>query len=108
MTDIPVCLPPVRDTRRANLRVPAGAVDCHTHVFAPGYPLSPNRGYTPPDSTLDDMLQMHSMLGIERVVFTQPSVYGIDNSAILDAMARIAHRARAVVAVAASISDSEL
>jgi len=108
MTDIPVCLPPVRDTRRANLRVPAGAVDCHTHVFATGYPLSPNRGYTPPDSTLDDMLQMHSMLGIERVVFTQPSVYGIDNSAILDAMARIAHRARAVVAVAASISDSEL
>jgi predicted TIM-barrel fold metal-dependent hydrolase len=83
-------------------------VDCHTHVFAPGYPLSPDRGYTPPDSTLDDMLQMHTQLGIEKVVFTQPSVFGTDNSAILDAMARIPDRARAVVAVGGAISDNEL
>lgn len=108
MTDIPVCLPPVRETRRANLKVPAGSVDCHTHVFAPGYPLSPNRGYTPPESTLDDMLRMHAMLGIERVVFTQPSVYGTDNSAILDAMAQISDRARAVVTIDSSISDDQL
>ncbi|MEX1124571.1 MAG: amidohydrolase family protein [Acidimicrobiia bacterium] len=108
MKDIPVCLPPVRETRRANLKVPVGSVDCHTHVFAPGYQLSPNRGYTPPDSTLDDMLQMHELLGIERVVFTQPSVYGTDNSAILDAMAQITDHARAVVAVEGSIGDDEL
>jgi predicted TIM-barrel fold metal-dependent hydrolase len=52
------------------------------------------------------------MLGIDRVVFTQPSVYGIDNSAILDAMAKLnaetANRARAVVAVAMDIRDDEL
>ena len=108
MSEIPECLPPIRETRRASLRVPAGSVDCHTHVFAPDYPLSPDRGYTPPDSTLDDLLRMHELLGIERVVFTQPSVYGTDNSAILDAMARIPDRARAVVAVDASISDDEL
>jgi predicted TIM-barrel fold metal-dependent hydrolase len=51
---------------------------------------------------------MHEMLGIERVVFTQPSVYGTDNSAILDAMAQIPDRARAVVAIEGSISDDEL
>lgn len=106
--DIPVCLPPVRPTRRARLETPAGSVDCHTHIFDSRYPLIPDRGYTPPDSTLDDMLAMHSMIGIDRVVFTQPSVYGTDNSAILDAMAAIPDRARAVVAIDLSVTDEEL
>jgi predicted TIM-barrel fold metal-dependent hydrolase len=83
-------------------------VDCHTHVFVDGYPLIPERGYNPPQSTLEDMLAMHEMLGIERVVFTQPSVYGTDNSAILDAASLIPDRARAVVAVGAEVSDGEL
>lgn len=108
MDDIPVCLPPIRDTRNAELTVPPGSVDCHTHVFESGYRLSPGRGYTPPDSTLADMLRMHGQLGIDRVVFTQPSVYGIDNSAILDAMAELGDKARAVVALDMSVTDEEL
>jgi predicted TIM-barrel fold metal-dependent hydrolase len=63
-------------------------------VFEPGYPWSPERG------------------GFDRVVFTQPSVYGIDNSAILDAMkalnAATPNRARAVVALGLDVTDSEL
>lgn len=106
--DIPTCLPPVRDTRASRLSIPAGSVDCHTHIFESRYPLSPDRGYNPPDSTLADMLAMHAQLGIERVVFTQPSAYGTDNSAILDAMAQIPDRARAVVALDMSVADDEL
>jgi predicted TIM-barrel fold metal-dependent hydrolase len=68
----------------------------------------PNRGYTPPDSNLADMLTMHTQIGIERVVFTQPSIYGIDNSAILSAMDQIPERARAVVAIDLSLPDEEL
>lgn len=108
MTDIPTCLPPVRETRKSRLELPSGAVDCHTHLFESRYPLSPNRGYNPPDSTLDDMLFMHSQIGIERVVFTQPSVYGTDNSAILDGMAALGDRARAIVAVDSTVTDAEL
>ena len=108
MSDIPVCLPPVRETRRARLPVPPGSVDCHTHVFDSRYRLSPDRGYTPPDSTLEDMLRMHAQLGIERVVFTQPSIYGTDNSAILDAMDELGDRARAIVALDMTESDEEL
>jgi 2-pyrone-4,6-dicarboxylate lactonase len=108
MSDIPTCLPPDRNPRKSTLELPVGSVDTHTHVFVAGYPLSPDRGYNPPDSTLADMLHMHSQLGIERVVFTQPSVYGTDNSAILDAMAQIPDRARAVVALDMSVTDDEL
>ena len=108
MSEIPVCQPPVRETRRSTMTTPPGATDCHTHVFESRYPMIPNRGYTPPDSNLADLLAMHTQIGIERVVFTQPSIYGIDNSAILSAMDRIPDRARAVVAIYLSLSDEEL
>jgi predicted TIM-barrel fold metal-dependent hydrolase len=108
MAEIPICSAPDRNPRKAQIDVPAGAVDCHTHVFVSGYPLQENRGYTPPDSTLDDLLHMHSQIGISRVVFTQPSVYGVNNSAILDAMATIPDRARAVVATTHEVTDAEL
>lgn len=108
MGTIPTCLPPVRDTRPASLTVPPGSVDCHTHVFVDGYEMIPERGYNPPQSSLDDMLAMHQTLGIERVILTQPSVYGTDNSAILDAAARIPERSRAVVSVGGDVSDDEL
>jgi 2-pyrone-4,6-dicarboxylate lactonase len=90
------------------MAVPPGSVDCHTHVFVDGYPLSPRRGYDPPESNLDHLTAMHSTLGIDRVVLTQPSAYGTDNSAILDAVGRMPDRARAVVAVSADVSDAEL
>ena len=92
--------------------LPKGSIDTHVHVFEPGYALSPGRGYNPPFSTLADLTHLHATLGIERVVFTQPSVYGTDNSAILDAMAALnaekPGRARAVVALAMDVGEEKL
>jgi predicted TIM-barrel fold metal-dependent hydrolase len=105
---IPLCSPPDRNPRPPRFHAPLGAVDCHTHVFASNYRLAPVRGYTPPESTLADLMYMHDVLGVDRVVFVQPSVYGTDNSAVLDAMAQIPQRSRAVVAVAMSVTDSQL
>ena len=110
--DIRDCLPPVRTPRRPNIVLPRGSIDTHVHVFEPGYPRSPGRGYNPPDSTLGDLEHLHATLGIDRVVFTQPSIYGTDNSAILDAMSALnaatPNRARAVVAITMDIRDDEL
>src|SRR3984893_2136539 len=110
--DIKDCLPPVRTPRRPDIVLPNGSVDTHVHVFEPGYRLSPGRGYNPPDSTLADLKHLHATLGIDRVVFTQPSIYGTDNSAILDGMAALnaetPNRARAVVAITLDMSDDEL
>lgn len=106
------CLPPDRNPRKPRLALPKGSIDTHVHVFEPGYPLSPGRGYNPPDSTLADLKHLHATLGIDRVVFTQPSVYGTDNSAILDAMAALngetPDRARSVVALDMSVGEEEL
>jgi len=112
MSEIRDCLPPDRNPRRPGFSLPPGSIDTHVHVFEPGYALSPHRGYNPPHSTLADLEHLHATLGVERVVFTQPSVYGIDNSAILDAMsalnAKTPGRARAVVAVDMKITEKEL
>ena len=106
------CLPPVRNPRKPAVQLPKGSIDTHVHVFEPRYQLAPGRGYNPPISTLTDLKHLHATLGIDRVVFTQPSIYGIDNSAILDGMAALnagtPNRARSVVAISLSIGDDEL
>lgn len=112
MSEIKDCLAPERNPRRPRTRLPKGSIDTHVHVFEPGYALSPARGYTPPYSTLADLKHLHATLGIERVVFTQPSIYGTDNSAILDAMRALERetpgRARAVIAVDLDITEEDI
>ena len=112
MSEIRDCLPPDRNPRRPGFALPKGSIDTHVHVFEPGYALSPGRGYNPPYSTLADLKRLHATLGIDRVVFTQPSVYGTDNSAILDAMAALnaatPDRARAVVALDMDVTEKRL
>ena len=111
-SEIKDCLPPVRTPRKPDVVLPKGSIDTHVHVFEPGYPLSPARGYNPPYSTLADLKHLHATLGIDRVVFTQPSIYGTDNSAILKGMAALnaqtPNRARCVVAISVNVSDDEL
>src|SRR5258707_7549087 len=112
MSEIRDCLPPDRNPRRPGFALPKGSVDTHVHVFEPGYAFSPGRGYNPPYSTLANLSHLHATLGIARVVFTQPSVYGTDNSAILDAMAALNRdtpgRACAVVALDMDVTDKQL
>lgn len=112
MSDIRDCIAPDRNPRKPSFALPEGSIDTHVHVFERGYPLSPARGYNPPESRLADLEHLHATLGIARVVFTQPSVYGTDNAAILDAMAalnaRTPGRARCVVAVDLKVEEDDL
>lgn len=110
--DIRDCIAPNREPHKPNFEMPRGAIDTHVHVFENRYPLSPGRGYNPPESTLDDLKHLHATLGVDRVVFTQPSVYGTDNSAIMDGAAALnaetPNRARTVIAIEKKITDDEL
>ena len=72
------------------------------------YPYNPGRAYTPADAPLEAWFALHARLGIGRGVLVQPSVYGTDNRAILDAVALHPRRLRAVVALGADVSDAEL
>src|SRR5919199_706932 len=109
-SEIPTCAPHDPNPRRPRLQAPPGACDCHAHVFGPAarHPYSPKRGYTPPDASFEAYRHMHAVLGIARGVLTQPSVYGTDNRAMLDAVARDPGQLRAVAAVDADVTEDEL
>jgi 2-pyrone-4,6-dicarboxylate lactonase len=67
---------------------PAGACDCHCHVFGPPERYKPvaGTGYSLPAASPADYLAMARALGLERSVFIQPINYGPDSSCILDTM----------------------
>jgi len=109
-TSIPLCQGPDPTPDAPGFVAPPGACDSHAHIFPAQHTasLSPARGYTPPVASLDDFLSLHKVLGIERAVLTQPSVYGTDNTAILEAVAAHPERMRAIVAVDADVTDAQL
>ncbi len=110
MPDMLPCPPPDPHPRAPRFKLPPGAWDTHGHIFGPEskYAYSPKRGYTPPDASLEAFEALHRTLGVERGVLTQPSVYGVDNTAMLDAMARSRGRLMGVASVDKDVSEEEL
>jgi 2-pyrone-4,6-dicarboxylate lactonase len=106
----PLCAAPDRAPRQPRIAFPRGACDCHAHVVGPAtrFPYAAERIYTPPDSTWADYRALLDLLGIERAVLVQPSVYGTDNTAMLSALAAARAGLRAVAVVKEDISASEL
>ena len=89
--------------------VPKRACDCHVHVFDPGrFPFAASRTYTPESATAAQLLAMHRALHISRVVIVQPSVYGTDNSCLLDAMKQYGSQARGIAVLPTEISSATL
>lgn len=86
------------------------ACDCHTHIFGPAeqFSLSLQRQYTPGDASVADLLELHQILGIQRVVIVQPSPYGTDNACTLSALQKIGSRARGVAVIDHDTSQSQL
>lgn len=87
-----------------------GAVDCHVHVYGPQqrYPFVEPRRYTPDDATFEEYREIAEPLGLQRVVLTQPSVHGLDNTAMLDAVASRPRDTRAVVMLPADVDETTL
>lgn len=88
---------------RSDVRAPAwrtgGGWDTHAHVFGPvaRFPFRADRAYTPPEQTVEDYLRMLDAIGVTHGVLVQPSVYGTDNRANLDAVARAPDRLVTVI-----------
>jgi predicted TIM-barrel fold metal-dependent hydrolase len=79
------------------------------HVVEPDrFPVSPTAVYKPNPHSLAEALAFESALGIENVVFVQPSIYGTDNSCLLDALQKTGpSRGRGVVVVDPSTIQPE-
>jgi predicted TIM-barrel fold metal-dependent hydrolase len=90
--------------------VPAGACDCHTHIFGDPrrFPLDPDRVYTPEPASIEEMRALHRALHMDRVVIVQPSIYGTYNACTLEAVREFGSRARAVAVIDEQVSSAAL
>jgi len=95
--------------RAPKIALPAGAIDCHMHVFdSSKYSAQPGGPAAPSDALISHYDQLRQWLGVERLVVTQGNSYQRDNRCTLEVLEHYGDKARAVVAVDDSITDSEL
>jgi predicted TIM-barrel fold metal-dependent hydrolase len=89
---------------------PPGAWDCHTHIFGPyeRFPLAAERSYTPPEAPLEAYLAMLDRVGLAHGVLVHPSAYGLDHSALLEALERTGTRLRGTAVATAAVTDAKL
>ena len=89
--------------------VPRGC-DCHVHIIGPQerYPMIATRAYSPPEATVEELVTLRTRLGLVRTVLIQPSFYGTDNAALLDAMEALADTARGIAVLKPDVTDAEL
>ena len=95
---------------KVSFDVPAGACDCHVHIFGDSqrFAFAPTRVYTPEPASVAELRALHAALHIGRVVVVQPSVYGTDNACTIDAIRQLGTRARGVAVIDGSTPDAAL
>lgn len=107
---IPACQAPDPNPRPPRLKAPPGATDTHFHILGPAarYAYVEEREYTPPDAVPSACRKLFNTLGIQRAVLVQPSVYGEDNTCMVESAPKLGAPARLVVVVPFSTPDKEL
>lgn len=90
--------------------IPDNMCDTHMHVFGPisQYPPVTDARYDWPGGTLNQYLGIADRLSIARMVFVQPSYYGLDNSCMFDLMQKVTQPYRAVVFMPDALDAGEL
>lgn len=103
--------PPVAQPSRPKYAPPAGACDAHCHVFGPPgkFPYAADRPYTPGEPAPRERLAaLHALLGLSRAVIVQATPHGVDNRAMLDAIAASGGAYRGVALLGRDATDEEL
>jgi len=91
------------------LKAPAGACDCHHHIYdAVRFPPAVPGGRIVPDARLEEFRMLQKRIGTSRNIVVTPSAYVTDNRVTLDAIAKLGGNARGVAVIHPAITDAEL
>ncbi len=95
--------------RKASQQTPRDSTDTHFNILGPApHYLRQGCEYTPPDALPAAYRHLADTLGIMRAVLVQPSVYGTDNSCMLESVSQLGIPARMIAVVPFDTSDAEL
>jgi predicted TIM-barrel fold metal-dependent hydrolase len=97
-------------SERPKLKAPAGACDCHHHIYdAARFPQpGPGGGPVVPNARVEEYLMLKERIGTTRDVVVTPLAYATDNRVTLNAIARLGPNARGVAVIRPTITDAEL
>lgn len=84
-----------------------GGWDCHVHVFDATKQVNAGH-YKPADWTLADLSRLGAPFGIDHFVLVQPSVYGSDNSVLLNALRETSGKHRGIAVIDSDTTYDEL
>ncbi|CAM3579731.1 D-3-phosphoglycerate dehydrogenase [Bordetella sputigena] len=91
------------------LKAPAGACDCHIHIYElQRYPLAPTATFGPPQASWSDYLRVRQALGLQRAVIVQATGYGFDNRCALEALNLAQGSARMIATLPVNTPAGEL
>jgi predicted TIM-barrel fold metal-dependent hydrolase len=101
---------PDPDTKAPRFNLPAGACDCHVHVYGPAarFPFQPSHAERSFEAPKDALETMHRKIGMDRCVIVHVPAHGTDLAVTLDAMASSDRQVRAVALVNNEITDNRL
>src|SRR5690606_14550044 len=86
----PVTPPPDPNPRTPALKLPAGAVDCHIHLFGPAevYPFDPLSKYISEDALPETYIALQETVGLSKAVLVSGGGYGPDTRHLKDTLRR--------------------
>ena len=88
--------------------VPAGACDCHHHVYDKRWPYAKTAVLKPPPATIADYKKYQAKLGTSRSIAVTPSTYAFMNDCTADFVAAQWPRALGVAVVKPDIAAADL
>ena len=105
----PLTQPPDPTPKTPRLKLPAGACDCHIHLFGPAskYPFDPGSRYISEDALPEDNIRLQDVLGLSHAVVVSGGGYGRTTHHLVDVLERFPERFRGVALLPAQMTDLE-
>lgn len=102
----PLTPPPDPHPRRPRLLAPAGAIDCHVHVFGPAsrWPFHPGSRYSSADALPETQIALQDTLGLAGAVVVSGGGYGQDTRHLEEVLTRFPQRFRGVALLPDDVS----
>lgn len=90
--------PPDPNPKKPKLVLPAGACDCHIHLFGPAakFPVDPDSKYESRDQLAETNIALQDRLGLSHAVVVSGGAYGRNYAVLEDALTRFPGRFRGV------------
>jgi len=111
LAQVPGAVPNSEGTEAPKLKAPAGACDCHHHIYDSRFPVArPNARFLD-NARVDDYRMLQRRLGLSRDIVVTPIPFPAslaDNMTTLDALKAFGANARGVAIVSPDITDAEL